>query len=366
MVASFNFLQDLNQNFAITDPTTGQPTDYFMRLILDRGTEQTAVQDEVIIISEEVEKLSKYFTVFSTLDGASSTGTDSISIGPLSLSSSTNGLSIGKSAQSSNTDSVAIGPNTFASGTTSTAVGSGANASGENSFALGRNAVASGSAAFAIGTTAQAAFASSIAFGGGVVTSAANQIAIGLSTQQIRAAGIPTATANSLQTGSLSMVTTDSGGRLGFSAIPSGGGSANSAWVTTSAGGAIPNSTITPVTFVTEREDSGGFWDSGSPTRFTITTTGVYQICGTVRWSPDTGNGRRSYIRKNGSNTLLLMSSSTGSPSSHNDPAVHVSCVVRLVAGDYVELCAEQNDGVSVNLSTSTATPTQFQIAGPL
>ena len=47
-------LNDINQMFSITDPETGKPTDYLMRLLRDRGVDQTTVEEKVVVLDADV------------------------------------------------------------------------------------------------------------------------------------------------------------------------------------------------------------------------------------------------------------------------------------------------------------------------
>ena len=50
-------LNDINQMFSITDPETGKPTDYLMRLLRDRGVDQTTVEEQVVVLNADVTAL---------------------------------------------------------------------------------------------------------------------------------------------------------------------------------------------------------------------------------------------------------------------------------------------------------------------
>lgn len=55
-------LNDINQMFSIVDPNTGKPTDYFLRLLRDRGFEATSLEDVVKILKENVTLLDTLVT----------------------------------------------------------------------------------------------------------------------------------------------------------------------------------------------------------------------------------------------------------------------------------------------------------------
>lgn len=54
-----NTLQELGQQFAIVDPTTGKPSDYFMRYLRDRGGYLSNVESELVTLLSD-------FTAFQT------------------------------------------------------------------------------------------------------------------------------------------------------------------------------------------------------------------------------------------------------------------------------------------------------------
>jgi len=59
-------LNDINQMFSITDPETGKPTDYLMRLLRDRGVDQTTVEEKVVVLDAEVTALDADVTALES------------------------------------------------------------------------------------------------------------------------------------------------------------------------------------------------------------------------------------------------------------------------------------------------------------
>lgn len=71
------FLNDLNQMFSIVDPNTGKPTDYFMRLIRDRGQDTITIEQQVTNLTETVTSIDgTVFTAGTGLSGGGTLGTD--------------------------------------------------------------------------------------------------------------------------------------------------------------------------------------------------------------------------------------------------------------------------------------------------
>lgn len=92
-------LSDLNQMFSIVDPNTGKPTDYFMRLLRERGVEVNDLEELVKLLQENVELLQQIVddidgTVISAgtgLNGGGIIGTDD----PITLGLTNTGVTPG-------------------------------------------------------------------------------------------------------------------------------------------------------------------------------------------------------------------------------------------------------------------------------
>lgn len=110
-------------------------------------------------------------------------------------------------------------------------------------------------------------------------------------------------------------------------------------------GQTIAPNTETAVSFSTESYDIGGLWAAGSPTRITINETGTWVFTAHVGWS--TANGKR-YMRIRANGSSYLAASNTNGLSEPQS----VATVMRLSAGEYVELMVEQTD--TINITTST------------
>lgn len=108
----------------------------------------------------------------------------------------------------------------------------------------------------------------------------------------------------------------------------------------------------TPVTFNSERYDNDNIHDTvTNPTRLTCRTAGVYTIDGALGFLPNATGIRAGSIRLNGATILAAQSGPTvGSGMEH---LINPVVTVQLAVNDYVELCALQNSGASLNLSAS-------------
>jgi len=106
----------------------------------------------------------------------------------------------------------------------------------------------------------------------------------------------------------------------------------------------ITNATTTTITFDNEFFDSGTYWSSGSPTRFTVPTTGKYQLNFHSALSGTTGR-LVAVITKNGSE---VGKSENGNNSSLS--GLQISMIYSATAADYFEFQIYQGSG-----STQTA-----------
>ena len=111
----------------------------------------------------------------------------------------------------------------------------------------------------------------------------------------------------------------------------------------------VADGTYQLVTFDTEEYDEGGFWTSGSASRFTIPFQGVYTISGYVAFDAAAGGLRRVRLLLNGS-TALQTSIVTDNGGGTETP-VFISAPLRLMEGDYIQLQARQNQTSAANLN---------------
>lgn len=133
------------------------------------------------------------------------------------------------------------------------------------------------------------------------------------------------------------------------------------AFVSRSTTQSFSNGTPAAVSFDTEVRDDGGCWTSGAATRLTAPSTGWYVIAGSVWMAGSTSNGRRLYIRLNGSTEIA--GSSVAAPGDHNDPRLSCSTPYYLSATDYVELIVDQNQGSAVNIQAGSGKFSMVKVA---
>lgn len=119
----------------------------------------------------------------------------------------------------------------------------------------------------------------------------------------------------------------------------------------------VPNATLTPLSFTTERFDSG-LWTVGAPDVFVAPVTGVYLITGTVHFaSSASGTYRHVGIRYNGADTIV---GNTRTPTTSSVRYLSVTTAYRLVASDYVELVVQQDSGAALNIERTESGSPEF------
>ena len=113
-----------------------------------------------------------------------------------------------------------------------------------------------------------------------------------------------------------------------------------------SAGQTITTSTITALSFDTERYDSGGYHAAGNPTRITIPTGmgGEYLFVGKVNWATNATGLRFIWMIKNGDTTERrgVISAGAAAGDTHGIGTV---LPITLAAGDYMECYVFQSSG---------------------
>lgn len=135
-----------------------------------------------------------------------------------------------------------------------------------------------------------------------------------------------------------------------------------SAMVSKSGNQTANNNTTPTITFDVVGFNNGAVYSGGQPTRLTAQVAGRYVIIGEVAWSAGTGGAsdvRHALIGKNNAVFLAedIVMSSIGLISQH------VSVIVNLAAGDYVELFVSQASGSNVPVLGGQPYQTNFSMA---
>ena len=102
-----------------------------------------------------------------------------------------------------------------------------------------------------------------------------------------------------------------------------------------------------------ERFDGSGMHDpAANSTRITIATPGIYLIGANVTWEPNSTGARELNLRVNGSDLVARVVQDAATAPNTTDQ--HVSSLVSLAAGDYVEIAVRHNAGAPVNVLASS------------
>ena len=156
---------------------------------------------------------------------ASATGDFATAVGANSLASGIGATALGANANATANGAIAIGLNSQSIGVNSIAIGTGAVATGSiavgfaasaanGGSAFGDNTVATGSKSVALGFGASAAHSNASALGNGATTTRDNQVVIGTATNTYTTPGVTSNASIAVQSGPLSLVTTDANGNL--------------------------------------------------------------------------------------------------------------------------------------------------------
>lgn len=109
----------------------------------------------------------------------------------------------------------------------------------------------------------------------------------------------------------------------------------------------IPHIVETPISLTAESWDDGPFHDNAvNPTRYTAPVAGKFLVTGFITWDANGSGFRSTMIKKNGT-TYECLTTVTNTPFA----AQSVTAIVRLAAGDYVELVVAQGSGASQPVS---------------
>jgi len=148
---------------------------------------------------------------------------------------------------------------------------------------------------------------------------------------------------------------------------------ANSATWTTPDGARVYNdasqtigtSSLTALTFNSERYDNGGLHSTVTNTnRLTAQKAGKYLITAHIEWSSNTTGVRRLYMRVNGSSIITEATDLASSMDSQNQ---NLATIYHLAASGYVELQVYQSSGVDAQILADGEVSPEFamQWLGP-
>lgn len=122
----------------------------------------------------------------------------------------------------------------------------------------------------------------------------------------------------------------------------------------------VPDTTVTILTFDTERFDTDNMHSAGSPTRITINTAGLYQITATVEYAPGTYEYASNGLLLNGT-TLIAISDASNTGAIFGQSRT-VTALWKCAAGDFVEVRLFQDNtaGATRAIQKSNAYSPEF------
>lgn len=125
---------------------------------------------------------------------------------------------------------------------------------------------------------------------------------------------------------------------------------------------AIPNATLTDLTFNSEYWNNGGMHSTSINTaRVTCVTPGDYLMIGQVEFAVAAGGRRQLLIVINGATTLAVAEPDVAIVGAVNHN-VQISTIQTLAAGDYVTLRVFQNTGAPLNVNAAANWSPNFSV----
>ena len=125
----------------------------------------------------------------------------------------------------------------------------------------------------------------------------------------------------------------------------------------------ISDDTLTALAFNQETFDTSSMHDtSTNNSRLVATTAGVYFVWGDVRFAANATGERQILIRVDGS-TLVSNYADAANDISGKSHIQTTSCLVKLAADEYVELCVQQTSGGSLLVNSNDFYSPQFGMA---
>lgn len=109
----------------------------------------------------------------------------------------------------------------------------------------------------------------------------------------------------------------------------------------------LPDATPTKIDFTTEVFDEGGYWDPGSPSRFTVPEAGWYALVAGAAWDSAFTGVAYMIVYVNGVETLRSLVASTPNTASPRLANGQVCALHNLAAGAYIEIGLDMLNGGS-------------------
>ena len=197
----------------------------------------------------------------------------------------------------------------------------------------------------------------------------------GLVAADLRASSVGTSEValNSLGAGDLAPNSVGSSELTNGAVIPAKCGTIPAARVKKSSNQSIPNSTKTKLTFDNESFDTAALHDTSvNNTRLTAPISGVYQVNAGVTWTAGpTAGVRIAFVAVNGGCTGApadltgCFGGASQSPAGPNRTHQTISELLKLTAGDFVEVTAAHNAGAPIGVEAVEETFLAMNWVGP-
>lgn len=121
----------------------------------------------------------------------------------------------------------------------------------------------------------------------------------------------------------------------------------------------ITNTTLTALTYNSERFDDGGLHSTSANTsRLTASVTGLWQIGTHALFAANATGVRQVKLRVNAATDIAI--DTAVNAGAGDDTTVNLTTLYRLAVGDYVETIVWQNSGGALNVKTSASSSPEF------
>ena len=151
--------------------------------------------------------------------------------------------------------------------------------------------------------------------------------------------------------------------RFPLTGLLGGGGASASSYarVYNSGNISVPDSSVTTLTFDSERWDTDNFHDlTTNPERLTIPEAGFYTVSANVWWSANTSDRRHLHLYLNGTTQIGSDTRTTGAGSNFYQ---HITTQYYFEAGDYIEVKVYQKSGSTLTINNNGNVSPEFMIS---
>jgi hypothetical protein len=121
---------------------------------------------------------------------------------------------------------------------------------------------------------------------------------------------------------------------------------------------AVPDNTLTVLPLDFEEFDTADLHDPADNTRLTAPVAGIYTVSAHVSWPVNPQGSRELFIDARIGLVFQRVAETSTPGSGVDEPALSVSTIVQLSAGDYVQLEVRQTGGLTDSVQDSDHSPT--------